>query len=64
MAFYVQFDEQGNITATVESYLPTPKHTMQLVFADYVNTDGKRVNLETRELEDAPVIETEEQPEE
>lgn len=55
MPFYVQYDELGNISATVGSPSP-PNCIRQLAFDDYVDTDNKRVNLETLQLEDIPSV--------
>lgn len=55
MPFYVQYDELGNISATVGS-LYAPNCNRQLAFDDYVDTDNKRVNLETLQLEDIPAV--------
>lgn len=51
MKQYVQFDEQGNITATVRS-ASAPVTPRQIEYEGDVS--GKRVNLETLEIEDAP----------
>jgi hypothetical protein len=53
MKFYIQYDEQGNITGTVSSER-MPEHPRQLEFYNHVHWMGKRVNLETQELENAP----------
>lgn len=58
MAFYVQYDEEGNITGTVLGDL-APIFGRQLQFVDYVDTGNKRVNTETLELEDQPPAEEE-----
>lgn len=56
MTFYVQYNETGDIVATVQSFndKKPPIHPRQLVFKDYTNLRNKRVNLETKELEDIP----------
>lgn len=53
MAFYIQYDEAGEIKGTVNSFGDAPDHPLQLVIEDgWVPTIGKRVNLDTLELED------------
>lgn len=49
--FCVQYDDQGNISATVVTD-QIPECQNQLVFEDFVNIQNKRVNLSTLELED------------
>lgn len=52
MMFYVQYDESGNIVATVNS-MSAPVHPRQLAFDEYQDTVNKRVDLNTLELVDA-----------
>ena len=49
--FYIQYDEQGNIGATVTSGT-APVHPRQLVYNEPVDIKGKYVNPETNQLED------------
>lgn len=51
MPFYVQYDNDGLITGTVVSATP-PEHPLQLEFDSFVETNSKKVNLQTLELED------------
>ena len=54
MTFYIQYDEAGNISGTVNTPTP-PDHPRQLAIEDgWIPTMGKRVNLETLQLEDIP----------
>lgn len=55
MAFYIQYDENGNIESTVQTDGPAPARDTQLVFPIFVETLNKRVNLETMLLEDIPL---------
>lgn len=52
MPFIIQYDEAGNIGATVDTNGAIPDHPRQLVFEEAVDTTGKKVNLLTGELED------------
>ena len=52
MTFYIQYNESGDVVATVQSFGKPPKHPRQLVFPEFIKTRGKRVNLERLELED------------
>lgn len=54
MTFYVQYREDGKITATVQSFGKPPNHPRQLIFSEYVKTNRKRVNIDLLELEDIP----------
>lgn len=54
MAFYVQYDEAGNVSATINTSGDAPDFPRQLTFDSYVQTSGQVVNLDTLELEDAP----------
>ena len=54
MTFYIQYNESGDVVATVQSFGKPPKHPRQLVFPEFIKTRGKRVNLEQLELEDIP----------
>ncbi len=51
MAFFIQYDEAGNISGTVTGDRQ-PEHPRQLVLDTPVQTEGKKVNIETLELED------------
>lgn len=60
MAFYIQYDETGRIMATVNSSVEAPACSNQLRFEEYVDTSGKKINLDTLSLEDAPIIKKDE----
>lgn len=51
MPFYVQYNEIGKITGTIYT-ANAPVHPRQLCFDSFVELGGKRVNIETRQLED------------
>ena len=51
MRFYVQYAETGDISATLQA-LSAPNHPRQLAQLAWVDTQGKRVNPVTRELEE------------
>lgn len=54
MTQYIQYDEQGNITAVIESDgLQAPVCDRQLAFDTPQETEGKKVNVETAALVDA-----------
>lgn len=60
--FYVQYDESGNITGTVDTGnqdVKAPEHPRQLEFPVMVNTVGKKVDLFTGMLVDVPEPATE-----
>lgn len=53
MTMYVQYDDDGNITATVVSYgVSAPVCDKQLIFEDTVNTDSKMVDVVNQVLID------------
>jgi hypothetical protein len=54
MTFYIQYDESGNISATINTGAPAPDFPRQIVFDTPVETTGKCVNLTTLELDDLP----------
>lgn len=55
MAFYVQYDDFGNIGSTVQTDGPAPLCDRQISFEEPVDTLNKQVNLETLLLEDIPL---------
>lgn len=55
MTQYVQYDEDGNIVATVDSLGSPPVCERQLAFTEPVAVAGKKIDLEELELiDDSP----------
>lgn len=54
MAFFIQYDELGNITATVQCYAGAPVCERQLTFDSFVETNNKKVDLNSLILVDIP----------
>ncbi len=54
MKFFVQYDELGNIGSTVYGDIAAPICDRQIEFEEIIDIKGKRVNLDTLTLEDAP----------
>lgn len=54
--YAVQYDEDGNITATVSGFHPKapPDHPRQIILDDVTDLTGKKVNVKTKKLVDAP----------
>lgn len=48
--FCVQYDDLGNITSTWSGGEDIPECANQLVFQEWVPTDGMKVDIETKEL--------------
>lgn len=57
MTQYIQYDENGNITATVISDLPAPAHDRQIVLDDAIDVTNKIVGISTGQLIDIPAEE-------
>lgn len=57
MAFYIQYNEDGEIVATVQSSGKPPIHPRQISVPEYISISDKRVNPVTKTLEDVIVKE-------
>ena len=56
MAFYIQYDEFGNIGATVQTEKDPPICDRQLVFDNPIDTSGKMVDIATLTIINAPPV--------
>lgn len=65
MAFYIQYNNDGEIVATVTSSGKPPIHPRQIALDEPISINNKRVNLLTKSVEDVTISETTEitQPE-
>lgn len=55
MTTYVQYDESGNISATVKSVgIAAPDYARQLTFEDTPDLGGKMVDIDNKVLIDIP----------
>ena len=52
MTFYIQYNEDGEIVATVNSSGKPPVHPRQVALDAAIDIRDKRVNLLTKQLED------------
>lgn len=60
--FYIQYDEVGNISATVNTSSAAPIYPRQLSFDEPFSTSGKMVDINTLEIKDVPHLLEEQQP--
>ena len=57
MAFYIQYNNDGEIVATVMSTGKPPIHPRQIALDEPISISHKRVNLLTKTIEDVPILE-------
>ena len=57
MPFYIQYNEDGEIVATVQSSGKPPIHPRQICLDEAISVTHKRINLLTKTIEDCPVKE-------
>lgn len=54
MTQYIQYDEEGNITAAIIGFGIAPEHPRQLMLDTPVDVAGKKIDVETGELVEIP----------